>query len=300
MEVDLASVTPPPESPSEELVAEEPVVDDSDVKRLGLHPDLADDPAFHNTVAQAQLGVPQAGSVASNDVIANLLGQLAPPDAGTPQHHHEAPPPVAFDPAALEQLRHFEPAQIAQIVANTPQFQNLDLSALGVGQPVPNQFPYAGAGYPPVQVRCLVSFVLFFPGYANVVRTRAAAIPGLCAAASWIPGVGSSATAAAAEQLQRLSTSRAASTAAAAAVRVWPTASAGAESAEAPELPDAAVQVLPDAERLRLGRPVSFLASVALSPASPSHSRLLLPRWRCFARFEKSENRRRKLVLYHV
>lgn len=157
MQVDLASVTPPPESPNEELVAEEPVVDDSDVKRLGLHPDLADDPAFHNTVAQAQLGVPQAGSVASNDVIANLLGQLAPPDAETPQHHQEAPPPVAFDPAALEQLRHFEPAQIAQIVANTPQFQNLDLSALGVGQPVPNQFPYAGPGYPPVQVRSLGS-----------------------------------------------------------------------------------------------------------------------------------------------
>lgn len=167
MEVDLASSTtaPPPESPSEELVADEPVVDDSDVKTLGLHPDLADDPAYHNTVARAQLGQPPAGNVASNDMIANLLGQLAP-DAATPQQHHvdaaaaaamPPPPPVAIDSAALEQLRHFEPAQIAHIVASTPQFQNLDLSALGVGQPAPNQFPYGGggAGYPPVQVRCL-------------------------------------------------------------------------------------------------------------------------------------------------
>lgn len=163
MEVDLASTSaPPPESPSEDLVPDEPVVDDSDVKTLGLHADLADDPAFHATVAQAQLGQlqsPLAGNVASNDTIANLLGQLAP-DAGTLQHHLEAampPLPVAIDPAALEQLRHFEPAQIAQIVANTPQFQNLDLSALGVAvggaQPVPNQVPYGGAGYPPVQVR---------------------------------------------------------------------------------------------------------------------------------------------------
>lgn len=158
-EVDLASSATPPESPREELVADEPVVDDSEVKTLGLHPDLADDPAFHNTVAQAQLGLPPTGTVASNDTIAVLLGQLAPPGAGALQHPHEAAAamqpahPVAFDPVALEQLRHFEPAEIAQIVANTPQFQNLDLSALGVGQPVPNPYPYGGAGYPPVQVR---------------------------------------------------------------------------------------------------------------------------------------------------
>ncbi|GAA5880889.1 hypothetical protein JCM3774_003233 [Rhodotorula dairenensis] len=160
MEVDLSSMVPPPDSPSEALVDDTAAVeDDASIKTLGLHPDLAEDPAFHETVMRAQLGQPPAGVVASSETITDLLGQIAaavtngtPPQPGAAAHPAPVLPtqelPLAtqvqapIDPAALEQLRQFDAAQVAQIVASSPQFQSLDLSAIGVA--------LGGGSVPPV------------------------------------------------------------------------------------------------------------------------------------------------------
>lgn len=159
MEVDLAPTASLPDSPSEALVdgAATVVEDDASVKTLGLHPDLADDPAFHETVLRAQLGDPStaarpvskeelASNLASSEEISALLGTLVA--SGTPHPVDAAAPPApvpteqpnpgapvsaaAIDPAALEQLRQFDASQVAYIVASSPDFQKLDLSAIGV------------------------------------------------------------------------------------------------------------------------------------------------------------------------
>ncbi|GAA5992779.1 hypothetical protein JCM10908_006929 [Rhodotorula pacifica] len=178
MEVVLSSSTPP-ESPGEDLVdTSEAIEDDVNIKTLGLHPDLGDDPAFHATVARAQVSLPPGGSLASNDQITALLGQLSangmaqnveaaihsaplpaqlnphqPPMGAGPPGPHAQPPAEAIDAATLEMLRGYDAETIRDIVARNPQFQAIDLSAIGVG-PDAGVAPYQyGAvpqpGYPP-------------------------------------------------------------------------------------------------------------------------------------------------------